>query len=67
MALARSELPLLTAISFLQSIIEIAAEQARKSAESSSKLAQSLNRITLALMVVGVIQVVVTVVLAWHH
>jgi hypothetical protein len=54
-------------LALLTTAVKEATQQAKTSADSSSKLAQSLNRITLMLVVVGVLQVVVTVVLALHH
>ena len=54
-------------LALLTTAVKEATQQAKTSADSSSKLAQSLNRITFMLVVVGVLQVVVTVVLALHH
>ena len=54
-------------LGLLTTAVKEATKQAGTSADSSSKLAQSLNRITFMLVVVGVLQVVVTVVLALHH
>lgn len=47
--------------------IDRATTQAKASSDSSGKLATSLNRITLALVGVGLLQVVVAVIQAWHH
>lgn len=54
-------------LALLTTAVKEATEQAKTNAVSSSKLAQSLNRITLALVVVGLLQVVATVVLSLRH
>jgi uncharacterized phage infection (PIP) family protein YhgE len=54
-------------LALLTTAVKEATAQAKTSAASSSALAKSLNRITFMLVVVGLIQVVVTVVLALHH
>jgi uncharacterized phage infection (PIP) family protein YhgE len=54
-------------LALLTTAVKDATQQAKTSADSSSKLAKSLNRVTFMLVVVGLIQVVVTVVLALHH
>jgi ABC-type transporter Mla subunit MlaD len=47
--------------------IDRANAQAKASSDSSVKLATSLNRITLALVGVGLLQVIVALIQAWHH
>jgi hypothetical protein len=54
-------------IALLTTAIKDATAQAGQSAESSSRLAKSLNRITFMLVVVGLLQVVATVIITWHH
>lgn len=54
-------------LALLTTAVKEATQQAKANADSSSQLAKSLNRITFMLVVVGIIQVVVTVVLALHH
>jgi uncharacterized phage infection (PIP) family protein YhgE len=54
-------------LALLTTAVKEANEQAKTSAASSSQLAKSLNRITFMLVVVGLIQVAVTVLLALHH
>jgi hypothetical protein len=54
-------------LALLTTTVREAVAQAKENSASSSNLAKSLNRITLALVVVGIIQVLVTVVLASHR
>jgi ABC-type transporter Mla subunit MlaD len=54
-------------LSEVTTAIDRATAQAKTSSDSSGKLATSLNRITLALVGVGLLQVIVALIQAWHH
>jgi len=50
-------------LALLTTAVKEATTQAKQSAESSATLAKTLNRITLLLVVVGVLQVLVTAII----
>jgi flagellar capping protein FliD len=54
-------------LALLTTTVKEATAQAKESAKSASVLAKSLNRITFMLVIVGLIQVVVTLIITWHH
>ncbi len=65
--LAGLKKPITESMDKLAIAIDKATEQANESSKSAAKLARSLNRITVCLVAVGIIQIFVSIVCLWHR